>query len=455
MLPKLQKQIIKNYNNKNNIIVNEVTTFKNILFLKHQINVPLIKIINDPNNYNNIKQLLFQMLNISQNVNDAFIYLENNGLNNFGPLNKNLKTIINTKYNFLFKDIYECNHFKICSNYKSPIFTKSKDTILHDGVYKFIQMINEDIFVPYDVFKNDMNNDLTLYTTNTYLKNILITSKLPINEIILLCKLSNTLINTLHEFLNVDISNLNIDIIMYCSNAKKICPTNGGSLTCGHVNSGSTLYYYDNTYADPIIKIYRVEEYVKVLLHELIHASKFDKVFGKYPKNNFNVETKELLFNESLTEFFARVFNVIIYSHIYNKNYIDILENEINFGLTQTAKILNNFGFVSVEDFLTNNTKKINQDTAAFEYYILTTILLINTNEFLLLIKNQQTIHDVEKLIMNTFNNVNYQKQVNEKIKNINLLNDNNTCKMTITNINITNIASYNKYKQKYIQSKK
>lgn len=457
MLPKLQKQIIKNYNNQNNIIINETITFDNILFLKDQINIPLIKIINDPNNYSNIKTILFQLLNVNQNIKLAFDDLEKHGFNNFGKLDKNIKTLITTKYNFLLKDQYVCNHFKICSNHKSPIFTNSKDTILHDGVYKFIEMVNKDIFVPYTIFENDMNTSLTLYTTNTPLKNILISTKLPTSEIYFLCKLSNTLILTLQEFLNIDVSLLNIDIIMYCSNAKKICPTDGGQYSCAHVNSGSTMYYYDTNYADPIVKIYRVEEFVKVLLHELVHACQFDKIMGKYPKHNFNVDSKQLLFTESITECFARIFNVILYAHIHNKNYNDILKIEIDFGLTQTAKILNNFGFVSVKDFLNpNNTKIIKQDTAAFEYYILTTILLLNINEYLLMIQNKKTIHDVEKLIMETFNNNNYQKQIDEKIKNINNMDKAllNTCKMTIININLSNVAHYDKYKQKYLYHK-
>ena len=97
MLSTLQKLIIKNYKNSTNIVINEVYTFTNILFLKQQINIPLLEIINDSKNYHNIKQLLFTLLNISQNTKiiDAFIDLENNGFNNFGPYNSQNKNVKN------------------------------------------------------------------------------------------------------------------------------------------------------------------------------------------------------------------------------------------------------------------------------------------------------------------------------------------------------------------------
>jgi hypothetical protein len=128
----------------------------------------------------------------------------------------------------------------MCSEFSSPIFTKNKNTILHEGVLEFIKLINEDMFVPFTIFENYKFTDLILYNTNTYIKNIFIATNsnteqsLPQNQIMLLCDMSMTLIKTLSEFLNININNLSIDLILYMSPERKICPEMNiyGKSTC-------------------------------------------------------------------------------------------------------------------------------------------------------------------------------------------------------------------------------
>jgi hypothetical protein len=472
MLSKLQTITINNYKkNICNKTLKNVKIFENTLFLKQQINKPLTSIIIDPNNYLHIKKILFHLLpNINnKKINDAFIDLENHGFNSFNTyilLDKSIKDLLNTKYNFLLKDKYYCPYFKICSNTVSPIFTTSSDTILNHSVLKFLQLVNNDLFVPYTIFNNDSYTNLVMYEINDYIQNILIATDnvrplLTSKQILLLSNLSTTLISSFGEFLNIDTKNLHIDLILYMSSAKKICPgEKHTTISFEHVNSGSTTTYGNTSYADPLIKIYRTEELVKVLFHELIHACKFDKIFDDYPKHTFKVTRDKLLFTESITECFARIMNIILYSHIYNTDFNKILNYEITFGLIQTAKILNNYGFMSIKDFLNNDVsdeRVIKQETSAFEYYILTTILLINVNEFLTIIKNKGTIKDIIKLIDKTFNDNIYQTKVNNIINNIDNMDDIiiKTCKMTVIKINLLDVVNYNKCKNKYLESKK
>jgi hypothetical protein len=240
---------------------------------------------------------------------------------------------------------------------------------------------------------------------------------------------------------------------------KKICPSINDTMKNEHVNSGSTLIYYDKSYGDPLIKMYREEELVKVFLHEVIHACNFEKLFEDYPNHTFKVTREQLLFTETITECFARIVNIILYSHIYKKKFDEILNDEIQFGLIQTAKILNNFGFKSVKDFLDidkNDMRKIKQETSVFEYYILTPILLMKINEFLLIIENKGTISEVVSLIMNTFNDIEYQNKVNNIINKINDIDKIiiDTCKMTVIKINLSNVINYTKCKNKYLECK-
>lgn len=468
MLSALKTITINNYKNSNCISLKTVKTFNNILFLKHQIDKPFIDVLNEPNNYLYIKQTLLNLLpeDTRLKIDHALSDLEIHGFNSFSPyktLNKTLKNMITQKYKFLLEDIYICSYFKICSNTPSTIFTKSHTTLLHGGILKFMEVINSDFFVPYTIFDNDPYNNLIMYQTNNYLKTILVAtsdtkSVLSHDEMILLCNLSTTLINSLGEFLNISTKDLKIDLILYMSSSKKLCPVNKGQeMSYEHVNSGSTTYYYDTTYADPIVKLYRTEELVKVLFHELIHACKFDQLFDKYPKHAFKVTRKQLLFTESITECFARIINIIIYSHIYNEKMMKMLDYEIQFGLIQTAKIFDSYGFKSVNDFLNeDSTKTIKQETSAFEYYILTTILLIKIEEFLTIVKTKGTIANIVTLIETTFMDITYQNKIDYLIKNIKKI-DNviiKTCKMTVIRIDPLNVINYNKCKANYLEHK-
>ncbi len=469
MLNTIRKLTVKNYDNNNCPPLQNIETIKNILFLKQQITESLLQNITNPTNYNIIKQILFQLLpNISPQIHSAFIDLENNGLDSFKPYNKldiKIQTIINEKYKFLFEDLYTCDIIKICYKNSSSVFTKSRDTILHTGILKLIQLINEDMFVPYTIFDDYKFTDLISYKTNTFFSNIFVATNSNIeqsltkNQLLLLCNISSAMILTLSNILKINVDGLFIDLILYMSPAKKMCPNIKQTMKREHINSGSTTIYYDKTHGNPLIKMYREEELVKVLLHELIHACRFDDLFEDYPKHEFKVTRKQLLFTESITECFARLINIILYSHIYGKNFTEILNDEIQFGLIQTAKILHNFGFESVKDFLNidiNDKRKIKQETSVFEYYILASILLIKINEFLEIIGKKGTINDVVALIMNTFNSNDYQNKVDNIIGKIHNIDEViiQTCKMTVIKIDLCNTVNYNKCKLKYLECK-
>jgi len=151
--------------------------------------------------------------------------------------------------------------------------------------------------------------------------------------------------------------------------------------TALHVNSGFTLYY--NSKID--IFVYRKEESVKVLIHELLHSIhlsgtyKNNKKLVNYYNNLYNVNIKTINIDEIYIELWARLLNCFIcskYSENHNYNtfnkYVSI---EKKISEIQSYKICN---------YINNNKNiDINKYTHIVEYYLAVNQLLYNINEFL------------------------------------------------------------------------
>lgn len=149
------------------------------------------------------------------------------------------------------------------------------------------------------------------------------------------------------------------------------------------INSGETL--------KDITIIYRLEESLKVALHELCHA------FGiiqndKFINNDFAYNYDKIALSESIVETIANLFNCLVNSNNYNQ-FIKNIELEIKFGLLQVSKILYKTKINNIEYFFDhNNFIKIIQETASVEYYIFKTFLLYNLDNFLDIIFNSKNI---------------------------------------------------------------
>lgn len=209
---------------------------------------------------------------------------------------------------------------------------------------------------------------------------------------------------------------------------------------------------------------------IKVLIHEIIHAAGFDKIFGNIDqtKYHFKVNTP-LLFQEIIAETLAEYINCVFYSKIYNQDFKQILNKELDFGFLETAKILNHFKFTNMDDFIKNDndTREICQKTAVLEYHILKTALLYNFDKFMTIIKKHGNASDIFDLIIQTLQSPLYQNRINLIIKNLasydrELL---GTFKMSIINIERNHSVTqsggafyknkYYKYKHKYLNYKK
>jgi len=444
-------------------IIKEDKLIKNVLFFKELANTDnfkslrsLINIIIKPESFEKIKQIIITELKPE----DQTVL---NKINSFGSIPKQI-TIPQTKYGTEY------------NTKESSILTHNNLTSLNTSILKMLEYFNSCTFMSSDVFsKLDKSycNIKTYKPINTNIENVYLldnNKQTNINPLKLpfLSKITTIVIESLNDFFNIK-TTTKIDLVLYAVNVNKLFPNKRYNiLDENNANSGDTIPQELDLYR-PMIRLYRSEELIKVLIHEVIHCTGFERRFGEIKTHNFKVfntkyNNSELLFNETITETLAEIINCILYSIIHNEHLDSVLSKEFAFGIQQSAKILDHYGFTSIDDFLNKkNNKKINQSTAVFEYHILKTVLFYKFEQFIDILKTGKAI-DMMNLIITTMNEPLYGHYIDSELININT---NKSFRMTtieiytLDTIPINNMIGgtkymieYNKYKQKYLKIK-
>jgi hypothetical protein len=171
------------------------------------------------------------------------------------------------------------------------------------------------------------------------------------------------------------------------------------------------------------IEIFRKEEVVKVLMHELCHFFKLDcgNINDKQEPimSKFNIKTPNYLsVQEAFTEYLAILHHIALISYYTNQSIRLIYHYEKIFSLFQICKILNHYKFKQFEDLYKN---EMIQGTNVFSYYIIKFFILY-TLDNRCSIKNLKQILDNQDII----------KIINE---NMNCKLDNNM-RMTLFELN-------------------
>ncbi len=175
-----------------------------------------------------------------------------------------------------------------------------------------------------------------------------------------------------------------LKLILINYDGKKRLPDNNIFNSC-NVNSGLT-YCYSDDYAE--VTVYRQEEMAKVLTHEMIHFYGIDLkyIYNEEKINNFfcMVDGKNVNVNEAFTETLACLINIVLYTilekkqeNIFNQTLINNLKKEQTHSRGQAYKILKTVNFNK------NCTELNKEDTHAIAYYVIKSILLNNTEDFL------------------------------------------------------------------------
>jgi hypothetical protein len=219
------------------------------------------------------------------------------------------------------------------------------------------------------------------------------------------------------------------------------------------------------------IIIYRKQELLKSIFHELIHFYNLDfktipinvsNSFTKFLKDNHYIdENNEYIFFESVTEVLTNLLNNIFHS----KNINEFKQNyllETTFSTFQTFKILKICGFNSWNEFTKKNKyknqpKKFKQDSCVFSYYILKLYILLNLDYYfqhildkqLKFINSSTSFEHLIELFKHSFNNVYLENLINFLLKtNIAIpISNNNTHNKTKKNTTHNLYATHKIYR--------
>jgi len=170
-----------------------------------------------------------------------------------------------------------------------------------------------------------------------------------------------------------------------------------------HENVNSAFTYMKDISLDNNIYIYREEEYMRLILHELCHVFRLDKKYNNVEYNEkvnklFNLEPKTLVLYETFTEVTATIFNIIIYSYFkleteltpksykkFKKNFLKLYKNEEEFILIQVSKVLD-VKRINYDDLIYNEEYKnpqIKNETNIFSYILLKALVMYKLEYYL------------------------------------------------------------------------
>jgi hypothetical protein len=162
-----------------------------------------------------------------------------------------------------------------------------------------------------------------------------------------------------------------------------------------HINSGYSTPYYT--------VVFRKEEALKVLIHELLHHLQLDSPqhcnLYNHPFQYFNSDgsKRDLLLNETYVELIATIFNTMfnITGSDTKSGFIKGLKKEIMFSMYQTAKIVN---FYNVDLQALFNGAKVVSGASILEYHMFKSALLYNTSELINFLNEIQDSNNLFKI---------------------------------------------------------
>ena len=277
---------------------------------------------------------------------------------------------------------------------------------------------------------NKKNIYIEFYTEKEVKKEIF---KIILKRIIFMMEMSNTFIN-----INITIFDVPLKKQLNCKHLKK-CEKN---LTEDNVNSG--VNWSNN------IVLFRGEELLKVLVHEIIHALNIDCKYEKDVYKNkllklFCINKDNVLINESYVETWALILHSFL--SLYEKNDVNLgnfkklLKRQTYFALIQSSKLLLFYGIDDVKDLYIDENKKCNKlfndNVNTFSYHICKTINLLNMLEFIEKFSDSTYIinkrYNYKKYIdFLIINNLSLLKPINQVIKKINTKKYNLSLRMSL-----------------------
>jgi len=214
----------------------------------------------------------------------------------------------------------------------------------------------DSIFIQKHIIQKEINN-LSINFSISWFDNIIYVKCDNIKNIIKKIKLLIYFIEYIKYKNNIK---QNVKIYLLLTRLKKIYPNDWQNISVNNVNSG----YCHND--DKYIFIWRLEEFCKVILHEVIHL--------------FNLDDKDNKYCEGITDFIAVQYYLIFISIIKNIDIKLLLELEMAFQRNQAYVLMNIY------------KKENNFPLNTFSYYIIKYLLFLEKNK-LIIDNNYKIIH--------------------------------------------------------------
>ena len=178
---------------------------------------------------------------------------------------------------------------------------------------------------------------------------------------------------------------------------KKIIRKNQTKITPLNVNSGSN--YFTDTESE--ICIFRREEAIKVIFHEIIHGLRFSKL-GSHEEitkrlcHKYNLGSKDILVDESYTEMWAKIMNCYFISSLTKsqkkfQHFSTLLALEQEFSIYQGNKV-KQFAHLSKQ-------KDLDKATNVSAYYLVVGEIFCQFPEFLTTCQLDPHVKDTNKCL--------------------------------------------------------
>ena len=253
---------------------------------------------------------------------------------------------------------------------------------------------------------------------------------------------------------NTQINSLSIKLVL--SPYTKTLPKIHNAITAHNVNSGFTSRNYSNNSSS--IVIYRKEEIIKVLIHELLHAFDIDSKISSKPYENdllklfsfkvLNGGLDHINVNESFTDTYACLLNIALMVLKSNKNvkyFLEMVQLEENHIVNVAEKIMSHIG-LNIEKgntILRMQPKNFeySETTHVISYYILKALNFKNLDGFLsYLIENNYQIESISTYVDYIYKlskRIKWEKELTSNVRGVYKKNNKNVKSILMSSIDI------------------
>jgi hypothetical protein len=178
---------------------------------------------------------------------------------------------------------------------------------------------------------------------------------------------------------------------------KKILRKNQKKITPLNVNSGSNRF----TSTESEICIFRREECIKVIFHEVLHGLRCSKL-GSHKEITerlcvkYKLKSKDILIDESYAELWAKLINCAFISSLTNssskfQHFCTLIALEKEFSIYQANKI---------KQFVKKSSdKNLDKDTNVTAYYLVVGEIFTNLTDFLMTCGDNPYVRDHQKCL--------------------------------------------------------